>query len=145
MEVETIMSREVVTVDLGTTLQTISHLFKRQAIQQVLVVEEGEVLGIVTTYDIVNALSPFLNTMSERERDVRTLKKRAHHIMTRDVVSILRDTSIAEATKLLVEHNISCLPVVSKSFQEDKVVTIIEGMVTRNHIFNYFLTTHTQE
>lgn len=37
---------------------------------------------------------------------------KARDIMTRNTVSVKEDTPIYEAVKLLVEHNISCMPVV---------------------------------
>jgi CBS domain-containing protein len=38
---------------------------------------------------------------------------RAHHIMTRDVVTVTPDTSIFDAANLMLQHHVSGLPVVS--------------------------------
>lgn len=118
-----VMTSHVVTVDLDARLKDIQTLFENRGIHHVLVVDEGELLGVISDRDVLSALSPFVNTASEQLRDLNTLKRRAHQVMSRDPVTVTRETDIHEAAALLLEHDISCLPVLSEDAQLEGIVT----------------------
>jgi len=125
------MTRDVVRVNLDSTLREMRKLFSDTGIHHLLVVDDAKLLGVISDRDILAALSPFVDSISERDRDRHTLKKRAHQIMSRNPISVSPQTLVEEATNLLLGKGISCLPVVSS--QGD-----LEGIVTWRDLLRWF-------
>jgi len=121
--VDTIMSREVVTVVPNEYLLTLRALLNQRGIHHLLVVEEGELVGVISDRDVLQALSPFLETMFEQPRDIHTLEIRASEIMSRNPLTITPDTSVAKAISLLLSNNISSLPVIDDEGNIAGIVT----------------------
>ncbi len=105
------MTSPVVTVDMDDPVAQVSALMERHRIHHLVVLEEGKPVGIISDRDLKQAMSPFVGTMSESERDLRILDKRAHQIMTRHPVSVIPGHTVEHAARLLVERSVSCLPV----------------------------------
>lgn len=130
--VDAIMTRRVVTVEMDDTLLIIRGIFNNLKFHHLLVVENRELVGILSDRDLLRALSPFLGTHSETMHDRETLDRRAHQIMSRHPVFVHPETEIKTAANLLFERNISCLPVVS---HEGAIV----GIVTLRDILKYYI------
>ena len=111
MTVETIMSRKIVTVDMDDTLARIRDVFKQHRFHHVLVVSGNRLMGVISDRDLLKSISPFIDTLSETTRDLATLQKRPHQIMSRKPISVEKDTTLEAAVGTLLKHNISCLPV----------------------------------
>lgn len=127
------MTRQVTTIGMDDTLAAIQRIFERVRFHHLLVVsEDHEVVGVISDRDLLKELSPYLNTPSEQRRDLSTLKKKAHQIMSRQLVSGLPMTTIKEAACLLMEHSISCLPVLDEN-------GALVGIVTWKDILKFFL------
>ena len=84
---------------------------RRAGRRHLLVIEEERLVGILSDKDLYKALSPFLGSGSENQRDRDTLQRRVHQVMTREPITISPQGSITEASELLLTHAISCLPV----------------------------------
>jgi acetoin utilization protein AcuB len=123
MEVGSIMTKRVVTVELDDDLQTIIQIFENVRFHHLLVVENGELVGVISDRDVLKASSPFINTICELPRDCELLKKRAHQIMTRKPVTTSSGASLEEAVRLLLRKGVSCLPVLSSSGKVEGIVT----------------------
>ena len=132
MTVASIMTHKVVTVEMDDTLLTINMLFKHVKFHHLLVVENKKLVGVISDRDFLRTVSPFLKTVCETTRDRETLNKRAHQIMNRNPITVYPETSIETAANLLLEKNISCLPVVSSHGS-------IEGIVTWKDILKFYL------
>ncbi|OOP57041.1 MAG: CBS domain-containing protein [Candidatus Brocadia carolinensis] len=132
MSVSSIMTHKVVTVEMDDTLLTIRMIFQHVKFHHLVVVDNRKPVGVISDRDFLKAVSPFLGKNIETTRDLDTLKKRAHQIMTRNPVTVYPETSIESAADLLLEKNISCLPVISS--QGD-----IVGMVTWKDILQFYL------
>ncbi len=123
MNLADIMTRRVVTVEMDDTLDTIQSIFHHARFHHVMVLdEEGHLAGVISDRDLLKALSPFLDTLSERTKDADTLKKKAHQVMSREPVTARPDTKICDAANKLVRRSISCLPVIDK---HDEIVGIV--------------------
>lgn len=114
MTVESIMKRKVVTVEMDDSLETIQDIFRHVRFHHLLVVSGEQLVGVVSDRDLFKAVSPFVGTLSETERDRSTLNKRVHQIMTRKLITVSRDTSARQAARIFIERNVSCLPVVAE-------------------------------
>jgi acetoin utilization protein AcuB len=138
MEVGSIMTKKVVTVELDDDLQTIIHIFQNVRFHHLLVVEDGKLVGVISDRDVLKVSSPFLNTVCETLRDSAVLKKKAHQIMTRKPVTISSGSSLEEAVRLLLRKNVSCLPVLSSS-------GTVEGIVTWKDLIKTYMGEKQQE
>ncbi len=132
MKVSSIMTRGVVTVDMDDSLQTIREILNSFEFHHIPVVDDQKLIGIISDRDLLGELSPFLDTPSQEQRDFAILKRRAHQIMSRILITVNAETSIEKASNLLLENNISCLPVIST---QDNV----EGIVTWKDILRFYM------
>jgi acetoin utilization protein AcuB len=122
MTIASIMSREVFRVRMDDSVWTIREIFDHAKFHHLLVMEKRKLVGVISDRDLLKAVSPFLDTISERERDLATLNRRAHQIMSRRPVTVAEQASVEDAVSLLLENDVSCLPVVSRG---DAVVGIV--------------------
>ena len=117
------MTKRVVTVEMDDSLEVISEIFANVRFHHILVVEKNKLIGVISDRDLLNASSPFLNTLSEQSRDVNTLRIKAHQIMSRKLVTVTKEASLEDAVRLLLRKNVSCLPVTSPDGRLDGIVT----------------------
>lgn len=94
--VSDVMVREVAYVEIPGNRDDVLKTLQDRKVSGLPVVKKGEVVGIITRSDLLR----------NREEDQTAL------LMTRDPVVISPDTSIVEASRLLVQHGIRRLPVV---------------------------------
>jgi acetoin utilization protein AcuB len=114
MIVETIMSRKIVTVGMDDSLAHIRDVFKQHRFHHLLVVSGNRLMGVISDRDLLKSISPFVDTTSETTRDLATLQKRAHQIMSRKPISVAKDATLEKAVETLLKNNISCLPVTNE-------------------------------
>ena len=130
MQIHDIMTRQPATVSPEATLMEIRGYFNSRGMHHLLVVDEGHLVGVISDRDVLQAISPFLDTHAEDYRDAVTLTREAREIMSRDPVTIQADASVEEAATLLLEYEISCLPVVSERGE-------VEGILTSKDVLKY--------
>ena len=130
MNVEDIMSTEVVTVVADDTLKVVRDIFRQNNFHHLLVARDGKLRGVISDRDMLARLSPFLDTPTEQPADREVLRLTAADIMSADPISVDRDTSIDYASIILLENGISCLPVVNGD-------GTIEGILTWKDILKY--------
>ena len=132
MTVTDIMTTEVVTIGLDDTLGEMQKIFEKKKFHHLLVLEEEELLGIISDRDVFREISPYINTLGEDVRALETLKKKAHQIMSRNPITVDKDVQIEDAVHVLLENDISCLPVISATKD-------IEGILTWKDILKYYV------
>ena len=133
ISVKKIMSARVVSVHLDDKLSTLQEIFENMKFHHLLVVENRQLLGVVSDRDLLKALSPNIGTMRETYQDLATLNKRVHHIMSRKPVVLHEHATIDDAIHLFNEHTISCLPVVDKDNKPIGIVSwrdILKNLAT---------------
>ena len=123
MTVDSIMSREVVTVSPDAALVDIRKRLQEGGVNHMVVVEDGTLRGVISDRDVLEAISPFLDTYSEEHRDVKTLSQPASEIMQADPITATPDTPIEEASRTLLDNRVSSLPVV----EGDELMGIVTG------------------
>lgn len=131
MTVEAIMSCDVVTVNPDESLMVARMHLQKMGIRHLLVVENERLVGVISDRDVLRELSPFLDSSTEKPRDVKTLVRRARDIMAQHVVTIRPEATIEEAARLMLHHNISSLPVISDE-------ETVEGIVTSKDVMKHF-------
>lgn len=124
LRIGAIMTRHVVTVSMDDTLERVQELFRSLKFHHLIVVEHRRVVGVVSDRDLLKSVSPFIGTITEQSRDRFTLHKRVHQVMTRRLVSVTPETTLAEASQLMLDGRVNCLPVLGPAGECVGVVTM---------------------
>ncbi len=122
--VETIMTRHVVTVSMDDTLRQVRDLFHSVRFHHLVVVEGGRVAGVISDRDLLKNISPFVGKATERSQDSFTLAKKVHQIMSRRLISCGPELGLGEAGRKMLDHQVSCLPVLDEAGACVGIVTI---------------------
>lgn len=110
MKVSDVMTKNPLTVAPSDTIGQADELMYENKIRQLPVVEENELVGIITDRDIRSFLSaPLQATPEERELAVNTKIRR---IMTTKPVTLSPDDDLRDAVELLIEEKMGGIPVV---------------------------------
>ena len=118
MDVGSIMTRRVVSVEMDDRLDVVKTIFDTLKFHHLLVVDSGGKLkGVVSDRDLLKALSPYVGSAAENARDIATLNRRVHQIMSRNLITLPPSASISEAVKLFLEQRISCIPIVDQALK----------------------------
>jgi acetoin utilization protein AcuB len=107
------MTADPCTVGPNDSLQSVIELLRRRDIRSVPVIENGELIGIITDRDVrqVAPAYPLIRDEDEIRRYTENLKVTA--AMTADPLRVKPDTPLVEAAKVLETYKISSLPVVN--------------------------------
>jgi CBS domain-containing protein len=126
MKVKDVMVKEVATLDVNDELSLANDIMRLGRIRHLPVVDGGRLVGIISERDLFKrSLAQALGYASEDTRDLmKTLKIK--DVMVTGVITIPPETELCEATKIMVEEKIGCLPVV----QDNRLV----GLVTETDI-----------
>jgi CBS domain-containing protein len=134
MKVKDTMNRDVITCKPGDTLSTLVDLFKNKHISGMPVVENEKVVGIVSETDLLQLFktpevsdemllpSPFeiiempIRSVIRFEEFKKALEdvhmKPVKDIMKKKVHSISPDSSLEDASGMMVKHRVNRLPVI---------------------------------
>lgn len=123
MFVADIMTENVHTISPHQTLGEVRKIFKEVSYRHLLVEENGVLVGIVSDRDVLTRMSPFLGTADESDKDRALLALPVEKFMSRNMITVDRQTIIECASILLIENNISCLPVVKENNQIDGILS----------------------
>ena len=85
------------------------HLMKEHKIRRLPVIEEQELVGIITLTDVRSAAPLGMPDMLEINYVLAQIK--VERVMTRKVITIDADAPIQEAARVLLEHKFGGLPV----------------------------------
>ena len=142
LDVERIMTRDVLTVAPDTAVPAIAQLLWEHQISGVPVVEDGKVLGMVTEYDLIARESeydaplyvPFRDayfrvpgTGDSRQRLNKILATTARELMTSPPLVAAPNATVQEIATLLVDKRLTAVPIVDAHEQ-------LVGIVSRSDI-----------
>ena len=123
MSVEKLMSKSLVCVDMDDRLDVVRQLFIRHKFHHLLVVDKKrQLVAVISDRDYFKATAPNVELPSAKGKDLATLDKRVHQIVTRKLVSIKQGDSLKTAITTFKQFKVSCLPVVN---DDNKPVGII--------------------
>ena len=122
------MSKNVITIGEEDSMQQAATLMREHRIGMLPVMTRGELVGVVSDTDLKRASASDATLLDIHELLYLISKVKICDIMTRNPLTVPDDYTVEEAAQLLVEQNISGVPVVDS---EGKLV----GIITRNDIF----------
>jgi CBS domain-containing protein len=132
VRVEDFMTRQVVTITPDTTFLAAARLMLEHRVGGLPVVDaSGRMIGVFSESDLLREEaedgSPWLQMMVGRDgepaKPMQLNARKVSDAMTRELITIAPDASIAQACRLLHEHRLRRLPVV----ESGKLV----GMIAR--------------
>jgi len=131
MKVSEIMTKPVVTIGLDDNVREVETFFAQSKIRHILVVEEGELVGLVSERDLLRSMSPNIESLIYTTRDLAALSKPVHQIVTRTPISLNLNAGIHEVINIFKSTRIGCIPIVDDS-------NIPVGIITRSDVFRHF-------
>src|SRR5919112_5945066 len=125
------MSRGVLAEEINDTISVARQLIAKHRINQLPVLENQRLVGIVTDRDIRDAYPTSLMIGHTKEIDEFAESYSVEEVMTHDVFTVEPETPLASAVALLRHHRIGSLPVI-KGKQ-------LVGIITRSDILDFVL------
>jgi len=126
MQVREIMSTNIEVVDRNDNLRTVEERMATKQLRHLPVLEQGEIVGLVTQRDLFKAAQSSAMGYGEKAQQAYLQSVRVKEIMTYPVVTITPDISVAAAADMMITKGIGCLPVVD----DQKLI----GMVTKTDL-----------
>jgi CBS domain-containing protein len=124
MKVVDIMTRDPLSVGPAETVGQADELMAENKIRQLPVVNDRELVGIITDRDIRSSLSAsLLYTPEAREKALMTP---VADVMTTEPLTLSPDDDLSEAVELLIDEKIGGIPVVDKTEGLIGIVTYVD-------------------
>jgi len=124
MKVVDVMTKDPLTVTPSEAIGQADELMNGNKIRQLPVVEDNELVGIVTDRDIRSFLSA--SPLNEPDERKAAFNVKIRRIMTTDPVTVSPDDDLAEAVELLIEQKIGGIPVVDEAEGLVGIVTYVD-------------------
>jgi acetoin utilization protein AcuB len=132
MPVRNLMSTKLVTVNFEDSVLKASKLMKDHRIQHLPVLKQGRLAGIVSDRDLKEAQPSKATTLDIHELYYLLDKLTVGSVMHSRLFTITPDATVEKAAAVMLQHNISALPVVNP--QGD-----LEGIIAKGDIFRAFV------
>jgi CBS domain-containing protein len=129
MQVQEIMSTTVEVTGRNDALSTVEALMATKKLRHVPVLEDGELVGLVSQRDLFRAMMSSTMGYGEKAQKAYLHTVRVKEIMTDPVVTVAPDISVGEAAELMLQKGIGCLPVIDG--------TALVGIVTKTDLLRY--------
>jgi acetoin utilization protein AcuB len=117
MSLNKVMSTNLITLEMDDDLGKAKAVFDQHKIHHILVLNDKELVGVITDRDIYKHLSPTIGTKKETPRDHSLLQKKLHLVMNRNLTTAPGNTTLNEAVLLFHDNHISCLPIVNNKME----------------------------
>jgi len=118
--VEGYMTRNVSTVQRDQNLLALSEMFEQDDFNSYPVEDDGQVVGIVTKFDILKCFAFTPSQMLPRYRDL--MSRKVGDVMTPEFIYVSPDTRLTRVLQIMVEHRIRSIIVLDSS---QKLVGIV--------------------
>jgi CBS domain-containing protein len=149
MKVKEIMTGDVITVSTGDSVELCAKLLQENNISGLPVLDEaGKVAGVVTEGDLIRRASRvkapgyleilggliYLGSPKKFVEELqRAMSLEAGQLMSKNVIAISPEESVEKAATLMVEKEISRLPVID---EQDRLVGIVSRRDIMGSLYN---------
>ena len=131
MAVKDFMTRKVVYISPDTTVSHAADLMREQGLHRLPVIENDQLVGLVTEGTIAQASPSKATSLSIYELTYLLNKTKVKAVIIRDVVTVSGYASLEDATYLMLKNKIGILPVVDNHQ--------VYGVITDRDVFQAFL------
>ncbi|MBT8280584.1 MAG: CBS domain-containing protein [Muriicola sp.] len=130
--ISTVMTKNIISVDVKDGLERAEHLFKKHNIRHMPVTQDKKIVGMLSMNDLLRL--SFADGAFREEDNIKSEIYEMftiHQLMVRTPESISSKETVRDATALLVKRKYHSLPVVD----DGEVV----GIVTTTDLLKYYL------
>ncbi|MBC7101425.1 CBS domain-containing protein [Methanothermobacter tenebrarum] len=143
-KVSDLMTKNVITVTENHTIAHVTSLMEENRIGRIIVIKDGEPVGIITSENISFAQLEdpetgvplekiyFIGRASKKKKKVRLVSMlTAGDIMTEDLIKLEENADAAKAANIMLKEKISGIPIVDEKNQLKGIITktdIIKGI-----------------
>jgi acetoin utilization protein AcuB len=125
-----IMTPNPVTLTPVDLLDTAYEIFKTQGIHHVLIVSEGQLVGVVSFADYLRVIRNLGENPDEKITNERLLNSiTMHDVMTDKMVCLHPDDSINDALQLFKENRFHAIPIIDGKKKLLGIVTTYDMML----------------
>lgn len=110
-QVKDFMTSDLVSVYSDDRLVHARRIMFDASIGRLLVIEDDELAGIITMKDVAKAMTSFREEVPDKYKSNQIRNLHVQEAMTENVVSIYEDATIADVAEVLLEKQISGVPV----------------------------------
>ena len=114
------MTRAVTTVSRELTVRDLNQMFERDDFNTYPVVADGQVVGLVTKFDLLKCFAFTPSQMMPRYDDL--MDRTVADIMTSAYIYVSADTKLTRVLQLMVEHRIRSIPAIDN---DNRLIGII--------------------
>lgn len=129
--VSTIMTRDVITLNLNDNMELAEKIFESRKIRHIPIVNGKMVVGMLSHTDLMRISFSDLN---EEENEINSVVYdlfTIEQIMAKSIISVTSDTTIKEVAQILAEHEFHAVPVVDNG--------ALVGIVTSTDLIKFLL------
>ena len=141
-DVESIMTKKVITVKPTDNIQHVRFIFQLYKFHHLVVIDNGEIVGILSDRDLHKSMSPKLGTKDETGQDRKCLTQKVKTIMSSKVIAIKKELKIGSAGKFMVAKGVSCLPVAN---DDNRLLGLVTLRQITLHYINMEMTSEMHE
>jgi CBS domain-containing protein len=123
--------KDAIYVSPGERVAHARRLMIDNNIGRLPVVENNDLVGIITEKDVAKAMMNFRNLVPDNQQDERIRNLIVQDIMTRDVKFVRTNTQLTEVISLMLSENIGGLPVLNL---KDELVGVISRRSVIRHL-----------
>lgn len=126
------MTKVVVTLAVGDSMQDAGRLMKENNVRMLPVMKNGQLVGVVSDGDLKRASASDATALEVHELIYLISKIKVEDIMSRNIVTVPMDFTIEETAEVLLKNKISGAPVVDHEGH-------LAGIITKTNIYNVIL------
>jgi acetoin utilization protein AcuB len=116
--VQEIMTRDVAFVGANATIADALQVMHDADIRHVPVLEDGELIGILSDRDL-RMLAPWWRSGDSEAAEVSPpLARAVSSVMSSDVQTVTADDDVVDAVDLMIDHKIGAVPVIDPNTRE---------------------------
>jgi CBS domain-containing protein len=112
LKVKEMMTKEVFTLGRNNALDLADDIMTLERIRHLPVLDEGRVVGVVSQRDLFRSALAVALGYGERAQKMLLKTLRVKEVMSEPAITVSPEATAKEATRLMLEHKIGCLPVV---------------------------------
>lgn len=126
------MKKNPATATPDMSISDASAKMKAEKVHRLPVLDDDKhLVGVISEKDILLAAPSPASTLSTYEINYLLSKLKVKNIMSRNPLTITKDTTIEEAVKLMAENDLSCLPVMEGGY--------LVGIVSKSNLLKILL------
>ena len=132
MTISTIMTKNVVKLNISDTLTKAETLFKKHHIRHIPVVKDKTILGMLSYTDVLRI--SFADELDDEENSIDITVYNmfsVEQVMTKNLTTISPETTIKEAAEIISKNEFHALPVLENG--------LLVGIITTTDLIRYLI------